>query len=50
MGKSCRVVADERTEERIQAIGVRQKLGSVVQKNTLVGEDVRPLEREWWER
>ena len=45
-GKSRRVVADERTEERIQAIGISQKLGSIVQKNTFVGEDVRPVEGE----
>lgn len=40
------VAADERTEERIHAIGVRQKLGSIVQKNTFVGEDVRPIDEE----
>lgn len=38
--------ASERTEERIHAIGVRQKLSSIVQKNTFVGEDVRLIEEE----
>jgi nuclear GTP-binding protein len=33
-------------EERLHAIGVRQNLGSILQKNTFVGEDVRPIEEE----
>ena len=36
-------VVDER-EERLRAIGVRQNLGSILQKNTFVGDDVRPIE------
>ena len=31
-------------EERLHAIGVRQNLGSILQKNTFIGEDVRPIE------
>ena len=45
-GKRKSQAVEERVEERIQAIGVRQKLGSIVQKNTFVGEDVRPVEEE----
>lgn len=33
-------------EERMHAIGVKQNLGSIMQKNSFVGEDVRPLEQE----
>ena len=33
-------------EERLHAIGVRQNLGSITQKNTFIGEDVRPIEEE----
>ena len=36
---------DER-EERLRAIGVRQNLGSIIQKNTFVGEDARAIEGE----
>ena len=36
----------EEQEERLHAIGVRQNLGSVIQKNTFVGEDVRHVEEE----
>ena len=42
-GKSRAV--DEQ-EERLHAIGVRQNLGSITQKNTFIGEDVRPIEEE----
>ena len=38
-------VADEQ-EERLRAIGVRQNLGSIVQKISFVGDDVRPIEEE----
>ena len=38
-------VADEQ-EERLRAIGVRQNLGSIIQKNAFVGEDVRSIEEE----
>ena len=38
-------VADEQ-EERLRAIGVRQNLGSIVQKNAFVGDDVRAIEEE----
>ena len=31
-------------EERLHGIGARQNLGSIVQKNTFVGDDVRPIE------
>ena len=31
-------------EERLHGIGARQNLGSIVQENTFVGEDVRPIE------
>ena len=44
--RKSQAVRDVRAEERIHAIGVRQKLGSIVQKNTFVGEDVRPVEEE----
>ncbi|KAH9854354.1 NGP1NT-domain-containing protein [Lenzites betulinus] len=33
-------------EERMHAIGVKQNLGSIMQKNSFVGDDVRPLEQE----
>ena len=36
-------VADE-LEERLHAIGVRQNLGSILQKNTFVGDDIRPID------
>jgi len=42
-GKRRNQVVDEQ-EERLRAIGVRQNLGSILQKNTFVGDDVRPLE------
>ena len=38
-------VADEQ-EERLRAIGVRQNLGSIVQKNAFIGDDVRAIEEE----
>jgi nuclear GTP-binding protein len=38
-------VTDEQ-EERLRAIGVRQNLGSIMQKNAFVGDDVRPIEEE----
>ena len=38
-------VADDQ-EERLRAIGVRQNLGSIVQKNTYIGDDVRSIEEE----
>jgi nuclear GTP-binding protein len=44
--KKAGQMVDEKAEERIHAIGVRQKLGSIMQKNTFVGEDVRPIEEE----
>ncbi|KAF9642503.1 NGP1NT-domain-containing protein [Thelephora ganbajun] len=44
-GKRKSQVADEQ-EERLHAIGVRQNLGSIVQKNTFIGEDIRPIEEE----
>ena len=44
-GKKLRKL-DQGVEDRIHAIGVRQKLGSIVQKNTFVGEDARPIEEE----
>ena len=42
-GKRESQAADER-KERLHAIGARQNLGSIIQKNTFVGEDVRPVE------
>lgn len=36
--------ATDKQEERLHAIGVRQNLGSIVQKNTFIGDDVRPIE------
>lgn len=33
-----------KNEEEIRVPGVKQNLGSIMQKNTFVGEDVRPLE------
>ena len=33
-------------EERLHAIGVRQNLGSIMQKNSFVSEDVRAIEEE----
>ena len=42
-GKRKSQAADEQ-EERLRAIGVRQNLGSIMQKNTFTGEDVRPIE------
>lgn len=45
-GKRKSQVADERQEERLRAIGVRQNLGSIVQKNLFVGDDVRTVEEE----
>ena len=44
-GKRQRQAADER-EERLHAIGVKQNLGSIMQRNTFVGEDVRAIEEE----
>ena len=41
-GKRNARVVDEQ-EERLHAIGVRQNLGSIMQKNTFVDEDVRPI-------
>jgi len=38
-------VAEEQ-EERLRAIGVRQNLGSIIQKNAFIGDDVRPIEEE----
>ena len=31
-------------EERLHGVGALQNLGSIVQKNTFVGDDVRPIE------
>ena len=42
-GKRESQAADER-KERLHAIGARQNLGSIIQKNMFVGEDVRPIE------
>ena len=36
----------EEQEERLRAIGVRQNLGSIIQKNAFIGDDVRPIEEE----
>ena len=44
-GKRKTQAIDEH-EERLHAIGVRQNLGSILQKNTFIGEDVRPIEEE----
>ena len=44
-GKRKTQAIDEH-EERLHAIGLRQNLGSIVQKNTFIGEDVRPIEEE----
>lgn len=44
-GKRKNQLADEQ-EERLHAIGVRQNLGSIIQKNTFIGDDVRPIEEE----
>ena len=44
-GKRKSQVADEQ-EERLHAIGVRQNLGSIIQKNTFVGDDVRHIEED----
>ena len=44
-GKRKSQAVDEH-EERLRAIGVRQNLGSIIQKNTFTGEDVRPIEEE----
>ena len=44
-GKGKTRAVDEQ-EERLHAIGVRQNLGSITQKNTFIGEDVRPIEEE----
>jgi len=44
-GKRKSQAVDEQ-EERLRAIGVRQNLGSIMQKNTFTGEDVRPIEEE----
>ena len=41
-GKRNARVVDEQ-EERLHAIGVRQNLGSIMQKNTFDDEDVRPI-------
>jgi nuclear GTP-binding protein len=47
-GRRKTQVVDERSEqeERLHAIGVRQNLGSIMQKNTFVDEDIRPIESE----
>jgi len=44
-GKRKSQAADEQ-EGRLRAIGIRQNLGSIMQKNTFTGEDVRPIEDE----
>ena len=36
----------EEQEERLRAIGVRQNLGSIIQKNAFIGDDVRPIGEE----
>jgi nuclear GTP-binding protein len=33
-------------KEKEQVVGVTQKLGGIIQKNTFVGEDVKPLQEE----
>jgi nuclear GTP-binding protein len=43
--EKSRAVEEER-EERLRSVGVRQNLGSIMQKNTFVGEDVRPIDGE----
>jgi len=44
-GKRKSQATDEQGE-RLRAIGVRQNLGSIMQKNTFIGEDVRSIEEE----
>ena len=44
-GKGESRVVDEQ-QERLRAVGARQNLGSIVQKNAFVDEDVRPIEEE----
>jgi len=42
-GKRKSQLANEQ-EERLHAVGMRQNLGSIIQKNTFIGEDFRPIE------
>ncbi|KAI0756463.1 NGP1NT-domain-containing protein [Daedaleopsis nitida] len=41
-----KAAAVEEEEEKRRLVGVKQNLGSIMQKNSFVGEDVRPLEEE----
>ena len=43
-GKRKGEAADER--DRLRAIGVRQNLGSIIQKNAFVGDDIKSIEEE----
>ena len=43
-GKGKAVAVEQEQEQR--PIGVKQNLGSIMQKNSFVGDDVRPLEQE----
>ena len=43
-GKRKGEAADE--QDRLRAIGVRQNLGSIIQKNTFVGDDIKSIEEE----
>ena len=45
-GKGMSQVVDEPSEDRLRAVGARQNFGSIMQKNTFVGEDVRPVEED----
>jgi len=44
-GKRKSQAANEQ-EARLHALGMKQNLGSILQKNTFVGEDIRPIEEE----